>query len=322
MNPWEGLGNGVISKEQLLQKNVHVHEFILSKDIHAIDVQIAQLCSLVQLHPLTLEDCRKGNQRAKFERYPDYFFIVIHHFKPNLNEIDELHIVLLRHSLILIAENAPPEGHDTWRSYFNIHNQLTYADIVHNLFDHCVDSAEQRIAKLADLVSQAENLIVSDRFSPKIILSLKQHSLRFHRAVSGTFSVVREFLTASDMNIEQQILFRNIIDHQERLRYELDFFHNDLVALFDVYWGATSFHTNEQMKRLTALATIVIPLGFWTSFFGMNFETMPFKEPWFFYLALTLMSGSIVTVFIYLRRRGIVRDRQTRIKQSMFELFK
>lgn len=306
----------------LEQKNIPVHEFILSKDKVAIDTQIFQICKIAPLHSLTIEDCLKGNQRAKFERFPNYFFIVLLHFNPDSANINEIHIVLLDGSIVLIADDSPPEGCNSWQEQLRIDDSLSYSDVVHSIFDACIDSAETRMARLADIVGQAEELIVNEQFNPKMILLLKQQALRFQRAISGTFSVFREFLAVADLTLEQEILFRNILDHQERLKYELDFFHSELVALFDVYWGATSFYTNEQMKKLTALATVVVPLAFGTSFFGMNFETMPYKEPWFFYLALTLMLGSIVAVFFYLKRRGIFRSRQTRLNKSLLELLK
>lgn len=318
----QGQGNKRLSAVQLNRQDLTVHEFILSKDPTAVDVQIAQICALIPLHPLTIEDCRKGNQRSKFEFYPDYLFFVLHHFELDLDQQSELHVVVGNDNILLIADQLPPEGHETWRSYLNLRQPLSLADALLNIFDACVDSAEQRMSRLADIVSKFEGMILEERFNPSLILSLKQRSLRFQRAAGGGFTLVKEFISMAELNVEQELQYRNIIDHQDRLKHDLEFFHVELVALFDVYWGATSFHTNEQMKRLTLLATLIVPLGFWTSFFGMNFETMPFKETWFFYLGLLVMSGSVAAVFFYLKRRGLLRRGRISRDKTFHQLLK
>ncbi len=310
----------LLTSEQLCSKNIVIHEFILNKDPHAVDVQIAQICELAPLHPLTIEDCRKGNQRAKLEHYPDYLFFVLHYFDHDLSQITELHVVLRKGAILLIADNLPPSETGRWSEFMNLSEGRTLAEHIHNIFDCCVDSAERRVGRLEDLVSQAESLIVKEQFNPKLIVSLKQHTLRFQRSVSGTLSVVREFTSIADLTVEQKLWYRNVLDHQERLRHELEFLHSEMIALFDVFWGASGYYANEQIKRLTLLATIVVPLSFWTSFFGMNFETMPFKERWFFVTALTIMLGSVGGIFFYLKRRGLFRRRTARLHQSFAEL--
>ena len=93
----------------------------------------------------------------------------------------------------------------------------------------------------------------------------------------------------SDLTTENELVLRNILDHQERLRHDTDSIQTELIALFDVYWGAADAVVNEQIKRLTILATTLVPLAFWTGFFGMNFKAIPLESSWFFILALVLM---------------------------------
>jgi magnesium transporter len=308
------------TREQLAQKGVPVHEFVLSKDSHALDIQLVEVCRLVELHPLTLEDCRKGNQRAKFEIFPEYIFLVLHHFEPEIEAITELHLVIKSNLIIIVADHPAP-GPSRWTDFMQLNLNLSLAQIIHNIFDACVDSAEQRAARIADLINEAETLIVSEKFSPKLIVKLKRNAVRFQRSVAATFPVLREFMACCELSTENELMFRNVLDHQERLRHEIEFIHIDLVALFDVHWGAAGYSTNEQIKRLTLMATLLVPLGFWTSFFGMNFEIMPFRETWFFLLALSLMLGSVVGVLLYLRHRGLFQ-RSVRLNKTIHQKFK
>lgn len=301
-----------LAKDRLAHRNNLIHEFVLPKEPSLVDAKIAQICSLAPLHELTIEDCRKGNQRAKVERFPDYLFFVIHYFESDENSIRELHLVIIDDSLLLIADSAPPARFKNWLDCLNIKAEQTFAEVMHNVFDSCVDSAERRVAHLEDFVSQTEHAIIGERFNPKIILNLKQQCLQFQRAVSGTHSIVKEFMAIAELNADQKLWYRNILDHQERLQQELTFLHSEMIALFDVFWGASGYYANEQIKRLTLIATIGLPLAFWTSFFGMNFEIIPFKDAWLFGVALSLMGLSVLGVLNYLQRKGIFRSRVTK----------
>ncbi|MEN9529409.1 MAG: cobalt/magnesium transport protein CorA, partial [Pseudomonadota bacterium] len=309
-----------LKRADLSRQNVPFHEFVLSRDASLLNSQLQNASKIVELHPLTLEDCRKGKQRSKFEIYPEYLFVVLHYFEPTSNAIAELHVVLTHESLIFLANRPAPEGQN-WYHLLNLEPELTLEQCIHNIFDVCIDSALARAANITDLIYEAETLILAEKFSPEIIIKLKRNASHFKRSVNAVFPVLKELLELLELNEDSQLMFRNILDHQERLREETETIHTEVLALFDTYWGAMSTSTNNQLKRLTIMATIVFPLAFWTSFFGMNFEFLPFKETWFLGLALALMSGSVLAVFIYLKRQGLIRGglRLNKVVQQKFK---
>src|SRR5262249_51978696 len=59
---------------------------------------------------------------------------------------------------------------------------------------------------------------------------------------------------------------------------------------------------NQVMKRMTAIATIFMPLTFLTGFFGMNFEQLPFQSPWALVLALISMTIIPGGMWLWMRR--------------------
>ncbi|MFZ9521153.1 MAG: magnesium transporter CorA family protein [Silvanigrellaceae bacterium] len=309
-----------LSKEQLTNLNSKIHEFVLSKDEEVSNSQIEQICAIAPLHQLTIEDCKNGNQRSKFEHYPGYLFFVLHYFETELGQESEIHVVIREGELLIISNKKCPEGFKSWAECLDLLGEKPFAQIMHNIFDNCVDSAERRVARLEDFVTKAATSIVNESFNPKLILQLKQHSLQFQRSVSGTNSVVREFMEMAELTVEQRLWYRNIQDHLERLANEIHFLHSEMLALFDVFWGASGFYANEQIKRLTLIATIGVPLAFWTSFFGMNFEVMPFREPWFFFAALVLMTASMLATYLFLSRQGLFKNRFERSSRMFREL--
>lgn len=58
------------------------------------------------------------------------------------------------------------------------------------------------------------------------------------------------------------------------------------------------------MKHLTSVATVLLVLSVITSFFGMNFDLIPFGSQGLFWVAMAGMVVSGGLLFVYFRRRG------------------
>jgi magnesium transporter len=83
--------------------------------------------------------------------------------------------------------------------------------------------------------------------------------------------------------------FRDLYDHTVRIYELLETERERLSNALEVHLSHISNTLNQVMKRLTAIATIFMPLTFLTGFFGMNFEHLPFQSLWVFVLALISM---------------------------------
>ncbi|HEY8638482.1 MAG TPA: CorA family divalent cation transporter, partial [Solirubrobacteraceae bacterium] len=64
---------------------------------------------------------------------------------------------------------------------------------------------------------------------------------------------------------------RDVYDHLLRISEQIDTYRDLLTGALDVYLSVVSNRMNVEMKRLTVVATIFLPLTFITGFFGQNF---------------------------------------------------
>lgn len=292
-----------LTTEQLNRRNIAIHEFVLSSDKNRQREQLDDICGLIELHPLTLEDCMKGDQRAKFEVFPEYFFLVLHYFGSKDQEISELHVVV-RNDLFLILAHKNAPGNIKWSEFFRLSYTQTLAELIHRVFDSCIDSALECSTGIEDKIAKAEMLILDDKFTPRDILVFKQQTLQFQRTINGVFPVLKQLMSECELPAQSEPMFRDVLDHQERLKFEIEFLHTDLNALFELHYSSAGHSANEQIKRLNMVATLVVPLAFWTGFFGMNFTVLPFDKSWFFGLAMLLMLGSVgFTYFFFVGRK-------------------
>ncbi|MFY4775737.1 magnesium transporter CorA family protein [Metabacillus sp. RGM 3146] len=86
-----------------------------------------------------------------------------------------------------------------------------------------------------------------------------------------------------------------------------------LIRLEEVY---STQRGNEIMKSLTVLTVMFTPLTAWSALWGMNFKYMPELDWIFGYpLALLLIIGTTVSVYIYMKRKGWTGDLLSRKKK-------
>jgi len=106
-----------------------------------------------------------------------------------------------------------------------------------------------------------------------------------------------------------QKYYRDVYDHLVQ-HVELVETYRDLASgARDIYLNTLSQSTNEVMKRLTVVATIILPLTFVVGVYGMNFGGGPYNMPelgWRFgYPAVMMGMGLIAAVMLgYFRSSG------------------
>jgi magnesium transporter len=98
------------------------------------------------------------------------------------------------------------------------------------------------------------------------------------------------------------LYFRDLYDHTVRIYELLETERERLSNALEVHLSHISNTLNQVMKRLTAIATIFMPLTFLSGVFGMNFEHLPFGS----WLALAAALGSMVIIpgamWLWMRR--------------------
>ncbi len=125
------------------------------------------------------------------------------------------------------------------------------------------------------------------------------------RRFVGPLREVTQSLTTRDFPLisSQTIPYlRDVSDHLFRIYETLDTYRDQMSNLLDAYLSQVNNQMSRIMQRLTAVATVFMPITFLTGIFGMNFTHQPWANTsvWW-WLALMLLIGIGMT--IWLRRR-------------------
>jgi magnesium transporter len=106
--------------------------------------------------------------------------------------------------------------------------------------------------------------------------------------------------------------YKNTKDFIDKMTYQADVVHDNLVSLLSLQislasqvTNEASHRTNEVMRTLTIVSIFFMPLNFISGIYGMNFDSMPFlKSSFGFWLILLLMLGSTTFIYRWLNQKG------------------
>jgi magnesium transporter len=104
---------------------------------------------------------------------------------------------------------------------------------------------------------------------------------------------------------ETQLYLRDVYDHTIQLIESVETLRELVGALQETYLSLQSHQTNMQMRMLTAITTVFMPLTLIAGIYGMNFKFIPELEwRWGFYLVLGTMLLIGCALGVYFRRRN------------------
>ena len=264
-------------------------------------------------HPLTIEDCRHFNQRAKVEEYDGYLFItmVIPHASANGEdmEADELHSYL-GHEYLVTVHDDPLPALDLVRQRLlaDRGKAKTSSDfLLYLISDQLVDRYFPLLDDIEDEIGVLEDKIIErpDRDTLSRIFTLKQQ-LVYMRKTAGPERDVFHALSGRrfpEVSARSELYFRDIYDHLVRIYEGIETSRDLLSNALDAYLSVVSNRLNEVMKRLTVIATIFMPLSFIVGFGGMNLQQLPFGNWLFFGTIMAAIVLTPLTMLFWFSRR-------------------
>ena len=161
-------------------------------------------------------------------------------------------------------------------------------------FEDLMDSIEEVILKGPRSTHQARISLLHRQ-----VIGLKK-SLNAHQSVFTRLANVA--------STDSPGLWQELVQDTQRELDNVRQTHELVENLREAYQAAVDNHSNDIMKWLTLLATILLPINLLTSFFGMNFEHLPLLHESYgmliFYLASTVI---VVVAFVFFWKKRWLR---------------
>ena len=272
-------------------------------------------------HPLDLDDCLSRIQRPKIDEYKDYLFLVFHF--PIFNKearvttssqvsvfIGENYLITLHKGelkpLVKLFRECQIDGESQQENFSQGSGYLLYR-IIDRLVDYCLPI----LNRIGANIEQVEDDIFSSRGMPKAIENismLRRDVISFRRiiwpmrAVIGSLQPKIRRFTKMDL----VVYFGDMIDHVDKIWDGLDEYKEIIEGLNDAHDSLVANRTNEVMRMLTIIATILLPLTVVASIYGMNIP-LPFQNS-IYSLVFVLFGWALIVVgmlYFFHRQRWI-----------------
>ena len=123
------------------------------------------------------------------------------------------------------------------------------------------------------------------------------------RAVIGSLEPKIRSFTKMDMSV----YFGDLTDHVDKIWDALDEYKEIIEGLNDTYDSLATNRTNEVMRMLTVIATILLPITVVASIYGMNITTLPFlTSKYSLIFVLFIMLVVIGGMLFFFRRKHLI----------------
>ncbi len=269
--------------------------------------QLESLGSQLGVNPLALEDCLHRDQRPKLDDYGDHQLLVWFLFESG--RIHELQFLIFKDRLIAVPHDVAPGTKATWKEHLRVTDQQK--DVWHMLYqalDRATDITWHDLQSLFGRIDGFEQDLFDREIDPRALLLLKKKLNQIDVSIGLLASVASQLTNLCNPKDDLTWKLRDLHDHCERISKNVGLYRNNIATIIELFWGLQSNRTNRQIKKLSLLASVAVPMTFWASFWGMNFEAIPFASTTLFITALTLMAVSIAFTTWLLIRKGYWSD--------------
>ncbi len=280
-------------------------------------IEMVEFARYFGIHRMTADDCLNRLAPVKIEMAEEYAFLVFHvlNFNEGWDKLDTLNLsfILFKECCITVhshpvrsigiaARQMAGENNQTLSGssralYLTLQAFMSfYADLVEDVCED-VDTLEDAVMEglvesslLQNIANSARNLAV-----------VRRRLVPTRRVLERLCEEGEEFLDP-----EARIYLRDALDGVIRLIEKGTVIRDALNTAQSNHLAHLSNQTNEVMRTLSVVATIMLPLTFVTGLFGMNVP-VPGQESsgqFFFYgIVGGMLVLTLVMVFIF-RRRG------------------
>ena len=148
---------------------------------------------------------------------------------------------------------------------------------LYRLFDALVDSMFPYLTALDDSIDDLQDQIFDNPQKEQLasLFRMKRELVDMRKVVTPQRDMVSTMLAGvvplPGMTAETERYIRDLYDHLIRISDMVDSYRDLLSGSLEAYMSMVSNRMNQQMKQLTIIATIFLPLSYLTGFFGQNF---------------------------------------------------
>ncbi len=285
--------------------------------IRPSEEDLKALQSHYNFHPLDIEDCRTlENLRPKVDIYDDYLFLILHF--PCFNETNtfvetkEFKIFWGKDFLITIGKS-----HWLVKDLFNAEKTrkedrvnldvVTSDDLFYRIVEHLMEDTKKLVDRVNKDVDDCGKLLFG-RHAEKIIEKIsitRKNVILLNTMFKPQLVLFNQLQSGSIKGFSEKMedYWGNIMDVYQRV-WDIVEDDGELISGYSKTFDSLQVNkTNEVMKILTLISSVLLPLTFIASLYGMNIKLPGQDQSESFLILSSAMILIAVTMVIYFKKR-------------------
>ena len=294
--------------------------FWLDLDLHdpgPDDDITAMLTNSFHFHPVAVEGGDHFGERARIDDYDDFVHIVTFGMAADGKNVAEVHCFITDRFIISLHQGDCPSLATARARLGNHHSSESSAQQVvafYLIMDNLIDSFFPVLSDFDDSIDDLEGAILKKPTEEQLgtLFEMKRQIMAIRKVITPQRDMISSLnagmVALPGMTEQGTAYFRSLYDHLIRIGDMVDSYRDLIGGAMDTHLSMVSNRLNVVMKQLAIIATIFMPLGYLTGFFGQNFAwlTGNLQEnlPLFVFLGLGSEVVAIALLMVLFRRRG------------------
>jgi magnesium transporter len=314
-------GKATDATQENIEQAVAGGEFFwLNLDVHdpgPDDDVSGMLTNTFHFHPVAVEAAGRFGQRPRIDDYDDFVHVITFGIAGDGKSVAEVHCFVTKKFIITLHQGDCPALAGV-RDRISGHHASEVAApqvvILYLIMDTLVDSFFPVLSDFDDSIDNLEGAILKNPTEEQLgtLFGMKREIMTIRKVITPQRDMIESLnggmVTIPGMTDSGSAYFRNLYDHLIRISDLVDGYRDLVSGAMDTHLSMVSNRLNVVMKQLAIIATVFLPLGFLTGFFGQNFAWLTghlqASLPYFLFLGLGSELVAIILLLILFKRRG------------------
>jgi len=284
---------------------------------HPTEEDFAFLLTKYHVHPLDIEDCKsKINQRPKVDNYDDYNFLILHF--PIFDTLGRF-LRIKEAKIFWWEEQIITIGGSNWvvgKMFQEAQNQETRGEkfevgstdaLLYLIVEAVMKESYPVVRRIGDDVDRSSRELF-DKKAEKVIerISIARKNIILLNTVIKP--QLRIFIKFEKGEVEgfadnMEDYWGNILDNYQKMWDMVEDYQELIEGLSSTFDSLMANRTNEVVRILTLISSILLPLTFITGIYGMNID-LPGQHKG---VAFSIVLGTLITIatvmIIYFKKK-------------------
>jgi len=271
--------------------------------------EFASVAEEFGLHELAVRDAIKAHQRPKVERFGDTLFVVLKaaRYLEEKEEVEfgEIHVFVGPDFVITVRHGEASEPSETRQQMESEPDLLRRGPLVvlYTIMASVVDDYGPVADGLENDIEEIEVEVFGGKPSAsRRIYELSREVIRFHQATQPLAGALGQLAEGDTPGIDPRVRrhLRILRDSALRVTERVEGFRELLSNILSVNLALIDINQNDQVKKISAWAAILVVPTLITGIYGMNFEYMP-ELNWLLGYPFSLLLMLTISLILYFR---------------------